>query len=158
MSKEHKDNPNINKFIHPPIVALFWIIISYLIGRYIPLTIPSSTITKIIGLGLIIIALGFAFSAFNEFRKLQTTLDPHGSVKTLATNGVYKLSRNPIYLGFLLMVIGFPLYSGYYSGVIIAAFFLISMNRLVIEKEEAYLEEKFGEVYKNYKSKVRRWL
>jgi len=156
MNEEHKDSPRINKFIHPPIIALFWIIIAYLLGRYIPLT-HTSSIIQYLGLGLVIIALILGFSAFNEFRKLQTTLDPHGSVKALATNGIYKLSRNPIYLGFLLMVIGFPFYSGYYSGIIIAPLFLISMNRLVIEKEEAYLEKKFGDVYTGYKSNVRRW-
>ena len=158
MSEEHKDSPHINRFIHPPLVTLFWIIIAYLIGRYIPLLIHSSAVIKYIGFGLIVIALILAFSAFNEFRKLQTTLDPHGSVKAVVTNGVYKISRNPIYLGFLLMVIGFPLYSGYYSGVIAAPLFLISMNRLVIEKEEAYLEKKFGELYTSYKSQARRWL
>jgi len=139
-------------------VALFWIIVAYLVGRYIPLLQHSSVIIKYIGSGLVTIALIFAFSAFNEFRRLQTTLDPHGSVKAVITNGVYKLSRNPIYLGFLLMVIGFLLYSGYYSGIIVAPLFLVSMNRLVIEKEEAYLEEKFRDVYTGYKSKVRRWL
>jgi len=158
MKEEHYDSPRINKFIHPPLVALFHIIVAYLMGRYVHLAIPSSTPIKNIGVGLVIMALIFSFSAFNEFRKLQTTLDPHGSVKVVVTNGIYKLSRNPIYLGFLLMVIGFPLYSGYYSGIIVAPFFLVSMNRLVIEKEEAYLEEKFGNVYTDYRSRVRRWL
>ena len=72
--------------------------------------------------------------------------------------GVYRFTRNPIYLGFLLMVIGLPLNSGLYSGIVIAPFFAVTMNRLVIEREEAYLEKKFKDVYTSYKSRVRRWL
>jgi protein-S-isoprenylcysteine O-methyltransferase Ste14 len=96
--------------------------------------------------------------AFMEFRKARTTLDPHGSVRQLVTSGIYRFTRNPIYLGFLLMVIGFPLNSGFYSGILVAPFFVVTMKRLVIEKEEAYLEKKFRDVYTSYKSRVRRWL
>jgi protein-S-isoprenylcysteine O-methyltransferase Ste14 len=56
------------------------------------------------------------------------------------------------------MVIGLPLNSGSYWGVLLAPVFVMSMNRLVIEKEEAYLEKKFKDVYTGYKSRVRRWL
>ena len=96
--------------------------------------------------------------ALIEFRKARTTLDPHGSVHSLVMNGVYRFTRNPIYLGFLLMVIHLPLNSGLYSGILIAPFFAVTLNRLVIEKEKAYLEKKFEEQYTGNRSKVRRWL
>jgi protein-S-isoprenylcysteine O-methyltransferase Ste14 len=56
------------------------------------------------------------------------------------------------------MVIGLPLNSGIYWGILIAPFFAMTMSRLVIEREEAYLEKKFKEHYTAYRSRVRRWL
>jgi len=155
MSELQTDHPAINRNIHPPILALIFIGLALLLGWLIPIALPA--FVEWIGLGLILIGLVLAFGAFNEFRKAHTTLDPHGSVKALVTQGIYQFTRNPIYLGFLLMVIGFPLNSGSYSGLVVAPFFMVTMNRLVIEKEEAYLEKKFGEAYTGYRSRVRRW-
>ena len=155
---QREDHPNINKNVHPPIVALLYIALAFLLGFFVrvPLAIPAWA--KTAGFALIIIGFILAFGAFNEFHKAHTTLDPHGSVKALVTNGIYRFTRNPIYLGFLLLIIGMPLNSGYLSGVVVAPFFMSTLNRLVIEKEEAYLEEKFKEQYTGYKSRVRRWL
>ena len=155
MSEVQTDHPAINRNIHPPILALIFIGFAILLGWLIPIPLPA--FVERIGLGLILIGIVLAFGAFNEFRKAHTTLDPHGSVKALVTQGIYQFTRNPIYLGFLLMVIGFPLNSGSYSGLVVAPFFMVTMNRLVIEKEEAYLEKKFGEAYTGYRSRVRRW-
>jgi protein-S-isoprenylcysteine O-methyltransferase Ste14 len=107
---------------------------------------------------LVVIGFLFGLAAFLEFRRARTTLDPHGSVASIATSGVYRFSRNPIYVGFLLMVIGIPLNSGTYWGAVLAPIFFLLCNRLVVEREEAYLEKKFGDVYTSYKSRVRRWL
>jgi protein-S-isoprenylcysteine O-methyltransferase Ste14 len=110
------------------------------------------------GLALTFIGFLLGIGAFMEFRKARTTLDPHGSAKQLVTSGIYRWTRNPIYLGFLLMVIGLPLNSGVIWGVVLAPFYMMTMSRLVIEKEETYLERKFGKTYTSYTSHVRRWL
>ena len=157
-SEAQKDHPNINKNIHPPLVALLYILATFLLGKFVPIPLIVSFIFRNLGLAMVVIGFLFAVGAFIEFRKASTTLDPHGSVKDLVTIGVYRITRNPIYLGFLLIVIGLPLNSGYYWGFLISPLFALTMNRLVIEKEEAYLGEKFGEVYSSYKSRVRRWL
>ena len=139
-------------------VALFYIIIAILLGRFvqIPLIVPS--MVRNIGFALTFIGFLLGVGAFIEFKKAHTTLDPHGSVKSLVMAGVYRITRNPIYLGFLLMVIGLPLNSGYYWGFLISPLFATTMNRLVIEREEEYLEKKFKEQYTGYMSRVRRWL
>jgi protein-S-isoprenylcysteine O-methyltransferase Ste14 len=56
------------------------------------------------------------------------------------------------------MVIGLPLNSGLYWGLVIAPFYMLTMNRLIIQNEEAYLERKFGKAYTSYTSRVRRWV
>lgn len=158
MSEKQKDSPEIHKNIHPPFVALFYIFIAMMIGRFVPMPFEIPTMVQNIGLGLTFIGFLLGVGAFLEFRRARTTLDPHGSVKTLVTGGIYKLTRNPIYLGFLLMVIGFPLTFGSLWGVVVAPFFIVTLSRLVIEKEEAYLEKKFKGEYTDYSSRVRRWL
>ena len=155
---EGTDHPTINKNVHPPIVALMCIVIAYLLGRFAPLPFVAPMILRNTGLFLTFIGFLLGVGAFLEFRKARTTLDPHGSTKQLVTLGIYRFTRNPIYLGFLLMVIGLPLNSGVYWGIVMAPFFMFMMNRLVIEREESYLEKKFGKTYASYTSSVRRWL
>jgi protein-S-isoprenylcysteine O-methyltransferase Ste14 len=157
MAKE-QDRPNINPMVHPPVVALLFIVIAYFLGRFVPVPFIPSTIWRNVGLLLTCIGFLLGISALLEFRKERTTLDPHGSSKQVVTSGIYRFTRNPIYLGFLLMVIGLPLNSGLIWGIILAPLYMIVMTRLVIEQEEAYLEKKFKDQYTSYKSRVRRWL
>ena len=158
MAQKQEDRPNTNRRIHPPLVALFCIIIALILGRFVAIPLATPQIVRNIGFALTFIGFLFGVGAFIEFRKARTTLDPHGSTKIMVTNGVYRFTRNPIYLGFLFMVIGLPLNYGYYWGILIAPIYIIIMNRLVIEKEETYLQKKFKEQYANYQSRVRRWL
>ena len=158
MAEKTQDHPNINRNIHPPILVLLYTAIAYLLGWFFPLPFTPPVILRNIGFFMTFAGFLLGVGAFIEFRKAHTTLDPHGSVKQLVTSGVYRLTRNPIYLGFLLMVIGLPLNSGFYWGIPIAPFFATTITRLVIEREEAYLEKKFKDQYTSYKSRVRRWL
>jgi protein-S-isoprenylcysteine O-methyltransferase Ste14 len=157
MAKE-LDHPNISPVVHPPLVAVLFIVLAYVLGYFIrlPFTIPQ--IIQYFGLALTLIGFLLGIGAFMEFRKARTTVDPHGSTKHLVTSGIYRFTRNPIYLGFLLMVIGLPLNSGLIWGLVLAPFYMMTMSRLVIEREEAYLEKKFKNQYTNYTSRVRRWL
>lgn len=157
MAKE-LDRPSINKNVHPPIVALMFIVIAYVLGRFAPIFFVVPAVLQTVGLLLTFAGFLLGITAFAEFRKGRTTLDPHGSVTQLVSSGIYRFTRNPIYLGFLLIVIGLPLKSGLYWGIVMAPFYILTMNRLVIEHEEAYLEKKFGETYTGYMSRVRRWL
>jgi protein-S-isoprenylcysteine O-methyltransferase Ste14 len=157
MEDSQKDHPNINKFVHPPVVTLIFVGIAHLLGWFIRVPLGVSESLQTFGFLTTVFGFLIAVGALIEFKRAGTTLDPHGSATSLVTSGVYRFSRNPIYLGFLLMVAGLPLNSGFYSGIVVAPFFALTMNLLVIEKEEAYLEKKFGEKYTGYRSGVRRW-
>jgi protein-S-isoprenylcysteine O-methyltransferase Ste14 len=157
MAKEH-DHPGINPMVQPPIVASIFIVIAYILGRFIPVPIAAPSIVRNIGLILTFLGFLLGIGAMLEFQRARTTLDLHGSAKQLVTSGVYRFTRNPIYLGFLLMVVGLPLNSGLYWGIVMVPFYVVTMNRLVIEREESYLEKKFKNVYPDYKARVRRWL
>ena len=158
MAKE-QDHPNISPLVHPPVVALIFIATAYFLGRFVPLPFPPAPIwLRYLGLSLTFVGFLLGMGAFLEFRKARTTLDPHGSARQVVSSGIYRFTRNPIYLGFLLMVIGLPLNSGIYWGLVMAPFYMMTMTRLVIEREETYLEKKFKGQYADYKSRVRRWL
>ena len=153
---QHKDHADVK--IAPPILTLIFIFIAYVAKWTIPISFVVPSILRNIGFGLIVVGFLLGIAAFLEFRKARTTVDPHGSVSNIVTSGIYRFTRNPIYMGFLLMLIGIPLNSGTYWGIILVPVFIYFMNSLVIEREEAYLEKKFGDVYTSYKSRVRRWL
>lgn len=153
---EHKDHANVR--IPPPILALLHIIAAFLLARLIPLPFIAPLILKYIGFALVVIGFLLGLAAVLTFRRAHTTVDPYHPVSSIVTSGIYGFSRNPIYLGFLLMVIGIPLIGGIYWGMILAPIFILLCNRLVIEHEEAYLGKKFGTTYTDYKSRVRRWL
>jgi protein-S-isoprenylcysteine O-methyltransferase Ste14 len=157
MTKD-QDHPDISPMVHPPLVALLFIVLAYFLGRFVPLSVAVPPVLQYIGLALTFIGFLLGIGAFLEFRRSHTTLDPHGSTKQLVTSGIYRFTRNPIYLGFLLMVIGLPLNSGLFWGIVLAPFYMMTMYNLVIKREEAYLEKKFKNQFTSYASRVRRWL
>ena len=71
---------------------------------------------------------------------------------------MYRFTRNPVNLGFVLILVGILLNAGSYWGILLAPVLVILCNRLVIEREEEYLGQKFGDEYSRYQSKVRRWI
>ncbi len=156
MNRVNVEHANVK--IPPPALALLHIIAAFLLARFIPLPFAVPLIVKYIGFALVIIGFLLGLGAVIAFRRARTTLDPYHPVSNLVTSGIYRFSRNPIYLGFLLMVIGIPLNTGTYWGLILAPIFILLCNQLVITREEAYLEKRFGEAYTNYKSRVRRWV
>lgn len=95
-----------------------------------------------------------------SFYKHKTSFNPLSPEKssTLVTTGVYKISRNPMYLGFLLLLISWWIFLGELLAVCGCIFFFIYMNKFQIVPEERILEKLFGGEYLNYKSKVRRWI
>ena len=153
---EYRDHASVK--IHPPVLLVMHFLVAYFLNRFVPLSFVFPGILVWVGYALVVIGFGLAFSAAIRFMQARTTLDPHGSVSEIVTGGVFGISRNPIYLGFVCLLVGFPFIFGSYSGLILSPFFIILMNTLVIQHEEAYLEKKFGDVYTSYKSRVRRWL
>ena len=144
--------------IHPPILTLLHVTTALLLSWMFPFPVSLSQIFKIAGVVLVLAGLTQAFLAVRQFNRAHTTLDPHGQVRALVTGGPYRFSRNPIYLGFVLILAGFPLFSGTVWGAILVPVLILNLNNLVIQHEEAYLEKKFGEAYAGYRSRVRRWL
>ena len=98
------------------------------------------------------------FRSALSFRKAETGIVPFSKSTTLVLEGFYKFSRNPMYVGMNLLLVGLIItLANLYNIVYLIAFFFIVRNLFVL-KEEKQMEDTFGEEYLSYKKKVRRWL
>ncbi|RIV32884.1 isoprenylcysteine carboxylmethyltransferase family protein [Flagellimonas lutimaris] len=106
------------------------------------------------GLGILVILISVI-----QFFMTRTTVDPLNPKKTsnLVTNGVYKFTRNPMYLGMLLFLLAFGLKLGNAFNTLVAAGFVSYLNRFQIKPEEEALKEMFGKEYSIYCKLTRRW-
>ena len=94
------------------------------------------------------------------FRKADTTVDPRvpHQTTTLVISGIYRLTRNPMYLGLLITLIGWCFFLSNYLSVALVPVFFIYVTHLQIKPEEKHLTEKFGDEYRSYMKQVNRWI
>jgi protein-S-isoprenylcysteine O-methyltransferase Ste14 len=111
-------------------------------------------------LGVILVLAGFAIALFGgvALRRAGTNIPPHLPTTQLVTDGPYRYSRNPLYLALTLIYVGVGLIADDLWILVLLVPLLLLMHWGVIVREERYLEEKFGETYRQYKARVRRWL
>lgn len=149
------------KLTIPPLALLLLALVSILWSPKYPL--PSSNVSSGINiLGLLIGCIGVSLSIVSVllFRKYSTTVNPIRFDKTssLVDKNVYAWSRNPNYLGMLMVILGVALYLHAPYGLFAAGIFVLLINYIQIPKEEAFLLERFGTTYLNYTKRVRRWI
>lgn len=145
----------------PPLVYLFMFAsAALLLARYFPFHRFQAPSIIIFGAALAVLGLTASVAAVMQFRRLRTSVSPlyPQRAQALATSGLFSFSRNPMYLGMLLMLAGWVLALGGLSGVIVLVFFIIVMTQFQIQPEERMLLEKFGDEFLLYKNNVRRWL
>ena len=144
--------------IPPPILALVMIGLNYLSSFFI----ESTTFNYQGSLSVLVLILGLACAipSFKLFARYKTTISPlkPSDTTVLVTEGMYRYSRNPMYLGLLLLTISSTIWFGTWFGIIINILFIFLINFLQIIPEEEALLEIFGEEYEEYKKNVRRWI
>ncbi|WP_201617216.1 methyltransferase family protein [Psychrobacter urativorans] len=113
-----------------------------------------------LGGGLAIIGLGIGVMGVTEFKKAQTTVNPHTPEKSehLVTSGIYQYSRNPMYVGLVFILFGWALYLSHLLAFALILIFIKYMSRFQIQAEEKVITKKFGDAYRAYLARVRRWL
>lgn len=119
---------------------------------------PFSDILFAIGWLVIAGALALDFAAMAAMRKAQTTILPHKRSDHLVSSGPFGITRNPIYLGNTMLMIGVGLVSGIAWFIVLAFVAAFATQKLAIEREEAHLTHRFGKPYRDYMKKVRRWI
>ena len=148
----------LNTKIPPPIVAiLFAVMIFYFSDSFAHVDLPFK-----IYISLFFVLLGFfiTFSSARNFKKKETTVNPikPEEASQLVTDGFFKITRNPMYLGMLLFLLGLSIYNGLIVGLVFLPLFVGYITFFQIIPEESAMIEIFGEDYKAYMKKVRRWI
>jgi len=140
--------------IFPPAIHLVAIAIGFLLQWAVPIRISG---LRIPGFVLLAIALGLIVWTAILMSRAGTTPNPTRPTTALLIGGPFRFTRNPMYLAWELIVIGVGLAANAPWVMVMAVPAALLTRRLVIDKEERYLESKFGTEYLNYKSRVRRW-
>lgn len=145
----------------PPVAQTFIVAAGmWLTSRYAPslsVVIPARVFLAVFvaGVGVVV-----AVHAVKAFRSADTTVNPFSPDKAsqLVIAGSYRLSRNPMYLGLLCLLVAWALYLSNLLAFGFLPLFVLGMNRLQIRPEERAMEEQFGDAYRDYRNSVRRWI
>ena len=146
--------------IPPAVLFLLCVVLMWLTDRWLSfeplvLLIPDWVYSLFLSIGGLTILLGII-----EFRRKSTTINPHKPQDTTAfvKSGIYRLTRNPMYLGMVLILCAAVVRLENMLTILFIPIFIWYMNELQIKPEEEVMEQKFGDEFLEYKKKVRRWL
>jgi protein-S-isoprenylcysteine O-methyltransferase Ste14 len=147
--------------VRPPLLHLACLILGLMLDRLLalPLTLPGTApVLWVAGGGLILLGMAVFAVAVRNFSRAETPVPSTRPVRRLVTTGVHGLSRNPIYVGMFLIYVGIGVAVRSPWVLILAAPLAVTMRYGVVAREEVYLERRFGDAYRDYKVRVRRWL
>jgi len=147
----------------PPFVYVIGFVLGLWIERHHPLAfVPPRSglrwLPEAAGLLAFVACALFLFGALATFRRERTTVLPNRPASALATGGPYRFTRNPMYVGMALLYLGLALVLNTVWPLAFLPLVLLLIDTAVIRREERYLISAFGEEYRSYCSRVRRWL
>ncbi|MBL7131104.1 MAG: isoprenylcysteine carboxylmethyltransferase family protein [Candidatus Omnitrophica bacterium] len=142
----------------PPTFLFIFLLLSVLLHFIFP--IKRIVCAPYNYLGVLVIGLGVMLNIWSDslFKRKNIPIKPHDNPAQLETSGPFRISRHPMYLGMIIVLLGVSIVSGSLITFIFPVAFLIVMNRIFIPFEEKNLEHIFRKEYLNYKRKVRCWL
>jgi protein-S-isoprenylcysteine O-methyltransferase Ste14 len=156
MSSDDQDKAGI--VAPPPLIYLGALVFGLLLNRRFPATFLPSRITRTLGWSLLsggVLLLGWFEWAL---RHAGTPASPYKPVSHVVTDGPFQYTRNPGYLSMTVIYTGIASLANALWAILLLPVALLVIQRGVIEREERYLERKFGEEYLRYKAQVRRWI
>lgn len=156
MPPDRRDNPGV--IAPPPLIFAIPLIAGVLVGRAFPFQVMPRAFALIVGGALALSAVVLIFWAVLSFRQAATPMVPYKPTAAIIASGPFALTRNPVYLAMALLYVGITLLVNTVWPLLLLPLVLLTVQRGVIEREERYLEQKFGDEYMSYKSRVRRWL
>ena len=142
----------------PPFLFLFSAALMVLLSKYFPVARLLDHPWTLLGLAGLAGGLAIILVAGNQFRRAKTNLPTFNKPDHLVTSGLFKYSRNPIYLGFSIATFGVALYLGALSPFFVCVLFIFIVDRWYIAFEEKIMSDVFGQAYEDYKRSVRRWI
>jgi protein-S-isoprenylcysteine O-methyltransferase Ste14 len=146
------------KKVMPPTYLLASMLLIILLHYFFPITTIVASPWNLLGLLPLVLGVLINIIADRDLKRAKTTVKPFQDSAALVTDGAYRISRHPMYLGFVLILAGISLLLGSASPFVVTILFAICMELLFIRNEEASLEEQFGQGWMQYKSRVRKWI
>ena len=144
----------------PPVVMVLTGLAMWLLAAWLPAFDFEAPAREVLAFALVAVGLASGVAGILAFRRVGTTVHPqrpHTST-TVVHAGIYRFSRNPMYLGLLLVLAGFAVVLANLLAFALLPLFVAWMNRFQIGPEERALSAKFGAAYDGYRARVRRWL
>lgn len=151
---------NLELRIPPLIVVAIAAMLMWLIAGYTPEANFAVAGQRFIAIGIATLGVLFCVAGVLEFRRARTTTNPMNPVaaSSLVARGIYRYSRNPMYLGFAFFLTGWAVFLGSPLGLLVVVAFVYYLNRFQIVPEEKALGARFGPEFAAYCRKVRRWI
>jgi protein-S-isoprenylcysteine O-methyltransferase Ste14 len=151
-----KDTPGV--IAPPPVIYLAGLALAFVLDWVWPIALLPVAVQVAIGIPLVGLGLAVVVLAFLRFRRAGTHIEPYKPTTALVTDGLYGVSRNPIYVALVAICVGIGIAADNLWVLPMLVPILVVMRIGVIAREERYLEGKFGADYRRYKASVRRWL
>jgi protein-S-isoprenylcysteine O-methyltransferase Ste14 len=153
---EKKDNPGV--IAPPPLIFLSGLILGGIVSWFYPVQMLNSGLAVILGNLLFLVGIAVIAIIYLQMKRAKTNIEPWKPTTKILDTGFYGFSRNPIYLGMILIYLGISCLFNFVWFLPFLPIVLPVIHFGVILREEKYLEEKFGEDYLDYKQRVRRWI
>ena len=148
----------LQKNLLPPTFFIVCAVIMIIIGLTLPVKNIITFPYNLIGILVLILGIGLSVWGSNKFNQVGTNIQTFEEPDILITDGLFKYSRNPMYLGFLTGLLGLFIILGAVSPIILVFIFLIITDHWYIRFEEEMMVRKFGKKYINYQSVTRKWI
>lgn len=142
----------------PPFLYVGVLLLALLLQQFVPLNPLPRTFSRTAAAVLLLPGLGLVFWSLWLFLRARTSPLPMRPTTSIVSSGPYRWTRNPMYLGMLLIYIGVALLFDIFWALVLIPLVMALVGRLVIQREERYLQATFGEEYRRYQAQVRRWI
>jgi protein-S-isoprenylcysteine O-methyltransferase Ste14 len=150
------DNPGV--IAPPPLIYAAGLAAGLLANRLRPTPLLPGALSKVLGWPLVAGGISLGLWGFREMRRAGTNVDPYHPTTAIVEAGPYAFTRNPLYVGMALVYAGVSARANALPAALLLPAVLHLVDRGVVKREERYLEGKFGEEYRRYKGRVRRWI
>jgi protein-S-isoprenylcysteine O-methyltransferase Ste14 len=159
MSEGEKNNPdNPGVIAPPPLIYAGALAAGLIANRRYHIPFLPRRIARTLGAPLVMGGLAIGLLGDREMRRAETNTNPYKPATSVVTGGPFRFTRNPLYLSMVLIYLGIAALTNALAPILLFPLVQRLMRRGVIEREERYLESKFGNEYVQYKGKVPRWI
>lgn len=142
----------------PPVYFLCALLLMVFLDRDYPMALLVTAPLNYGGIPFIALGLGISAGGALLFHQAGTPVVPFEPARALVTAGLYRFSRNPMYLGLVIILGGVWLLLGTLTPLLVPPAFFVLLQRAFVRREERILEQTFGDEYRDYRRRVRRWL